>query len=1502
MNNFKVSNQKELYPLTHPEKRIWYLEKIYPNTSMHNIGGFVRIKGNINFGVLEKAINIFIKKNEGIRLQFTEHTGQIMQYVNDYDKYLVEFFEFDKYNNSEYEFNKWVSKEIEKPFPIENSRLFYFAMFRISDNETGYLAKLHHIIADGWSTNIMTEQIYDIYTKLASGEEVNNEVVYTYLDYIENEKKYLNSTKFIKNKDFWNKRFKDIPENILDLRMEDTKGARKSFSFDIDKSQELREFTKKNKVSLNTFFVATFLIYLSKVNDINDIVIGTPVLNRCGKNEKNVVGMYTSTMPFRFKVNDEYTFSEFMQSVNEELMRCYLNQKYPYDILVQDLELNKKGRDSLYDICVNYYNTRHKTELNGMRVDTTEFYNGNQAYSLQLVIKDWSDTGSLALDFDYKVKLFTEKQIENMYIWINNLITQILFNPFEKIYNMDILSEDEKYELIYGYNQTEQAYPEEKTIYELFEEQVERTPNKIAVSFKNKQLTYRELNERANQLSRILIDNGVEEEKIVGIMANHSIETIISIFAILKAGGAYLPIDPECPEDRISYMLKDCKITVMITNCYVNDNINFDGKILDLNICNFDTRESSNLQRKCNPDSLAYVIYTSGSTGKPKGVMIEHRGLVNYIWWAKKMYIKNDNEIFALYSSLAFDLTITSIFTPLISGNEIMIYLNDGDEHVLYKIIKENIVTVIKLTPSHLALIKDRDNKSSAVRRLIVGGEELNTFLARNIYESFEGNVEIFNEYGPTETVVGCIIHKFDFYNDKSTCVPIGFPADNVKIYILDKQLKPVPNGNIGEIYISGDGVARGYINEGYLTSERFIHNPFICGKRMYKTGDLARRLSNGEIEFIERIDSQVKIRGYRVELKEIEIQLLQYTNIRDVAVDIQVYGDSKYLCAYIVTNEQIPSNKLREFLSNCLPEYMIPTYFIKLDHIPLSSNGKVDRTKLPKPEIILNNKDNFIDSRNEKETKMIKAISEVIGIEKISVKDNFYHMGGDSIKAIQIASNLNRNGFKIKVKDILSNPVIEEMAACIKVDKDENFTDQGPYSGSIKATPIVSWFFAQDLKNFNYYNQSILIELKHDFKFKDIENMINQLIKHHDSLRMNYDYQKRELYYNERYLNNYNKVYLYDLSKYSVEEQKEQISIIGEKLKSSINIENDILIKSCIFKLGNHYDKLLITAHHLIVDGVSWRIILDDIYIMLKQIFKGQELKLSKKTDSMQKWSQMLEEQTSNILLREKDYWDLTLSKEFIFPVDFNIVECVTEIKGTIRKSLGEEETYNLLHQANFPYNTEANDLLIAALAITLKETLGKDEVIIELESHGREDIFDGIDLTRTVGWFTSIYPLYIKVPEDDISSAIKSIKEQIKNVPNNGIGFGILKYLSKSLKCKENKYIRFNYLGDICSQYDNDLLKLLDEKSGEECSSQNNLSCLIDINCIVMDKNLNITATYNKNIFNDSTITEFLEKYINNIKKIVKHCCDKKRIEFTPSDFEVADISQEDLTLLFN
>ncbi|XBO87556.1 amino acid adenylation domain-containing protein [Bacillus licheniformis] len=650
----------------------------------------------------------------------------------------------------------------------------------------------------------------------------------------------------------------------------------------------------------------------------------------------------------------------------------------------------------------------------------------------------------LVIKLTYDGNIYHDHIIAGIKGHLQQVMEQVVQNEDQSLNDLTVLSEAERNRLLYEWNDTKAEYPNQ-TIHQLFEEQAEKTPELAAVVSGNDKLTYRELNEKSNQLARYLRDKGVKADTIVAIMAERSPEMMVGIMGILKAGGAYLPIDPDYPEERIKYMLEDSGAAIILVD-HKQDLGTLHQEAVELT-GDFSSFPADNLEPTGNADSLAYIIYTSGSTGKPKGVMIRQRGLVNYITWADRVYVQGEQLDFALYSSIAFDLTVTSIFTPLISGNRVIVYQDSGDgEPLIRKVFRDKKTGIVKLTPSHLSLVKDMDQSQSSIKRLIVGGEDLKTELAKEITERFHHNIEIYNEYGPTETVVGCMIYQYHADRDRQVSVPIGKPASNVQLYILDERQEVQPVGIAGELYISGDGVAKGYLNKPELTSEKFLPNPFLPGERMYRTGDLARMRPDGHIEYLGRIDHQVKIRGYRIELGEIEHQLLRHSDIKEAAVAAKTdQSNNQVLCAYVVSERDITQGDIKAFLAKELPEYMVPSYLLKLDELPLTPNGKVDLKALPAPDRSAGALPEYEPPRHELEGKMAAIWEDILNIEQIGINANLFDIGANSLNVMSFVSRLYAElGFRVPFKDIFSKPTIKELSDFLKHAQDllKDYTD----------------------------------------------------------------------------------------------------------------------------------------------------------------------------------------------------------------------------------------------------------------------------------------------------------------------------------------------------------------------------------------------------------------------------------------------------------------------------
>ena len=776
-----------------------------------------------------------------------------------------------------------------------------------------------------------------------------------------------------------------------------TNKERFTFTLDAGTAQRLKKITGGEESLLFVTFIMAFNVCLFKYTGNEDIIVGTTTYYSASMNR---------LLALRTRVTPDLTVKQLLLSIKGTLTEAYAHQKFSFERLIELLNVEHlPHRMPLFDLMVVLENTDNTDYVKRLKNDLT----------VSVAVKD-EITGAI----DYNADLFRRESIEILAQHLQEILRAASQSPDQTIAQLELLSESRRHELVVEYNNTAREYPKDKTIAQLFAEQVERTPAHIALEFQNESLTYRELDSRANQLANWLRARGIKPGVPVGIYLEHSPETIVALLGVLKAGGFYVPFDTAHPRSRLDFMLADTATPLVLSH------ENWPAIVGE---------SASAPISEATPDDLAYVIYTSGSTGEPKGVEIRNRSLVNYVCWARDQYVRNETLAFALYSSLAFDLTVTSIYTPLITGNRIVIYREEGGSSAIEEILKDNKTGVLKLTPSHLALVKIRDNSSSRIQRLIVGGEQFETELANEVLRSFAGNVEILNEYGPTEATVGCMIHRFNPDEDTQAFVPVGKPAANAQIYVLDDDLNPVAENVLGEMYLAGDGLARGYLKRAPLAAEKFVDNPFTPGQRMYRTGDLARWLPQGIIEYAGRKDGQVKYHGHRIELNEIKRALNRHPQIRDsVIVVARDKTGNDAMIAYYVSRQELDSNELHAFLTDSIIEETIPNVFVHLRKLPLTLNGKLNLRALPTlDEVKQRAQHTYVAPRNPIEEQLAEIWKQVFGVERVGIHDNFFELGGHSLIATQVIGRVRQKlHTELLVRSVFEAPTIAELAAAI--------------------------------------------------------------------------------------------------------------------------------------------------------------------------------------------------------------------------------------------------------------------------------------------------------------------------------------------------------------------------------------------------------------------------------------------------------------------------------------
>ncbi|MBQ7667756.1 MAG: amino acid adenylation domain-containing protein [Clostridia bacterium] len=1055
-------SDKKLYELTEQQQGMWYTEKLYPNTSMGSITGIIKIKDTINFEVLEKAINKFVEKNDAMRLIITEENGNPMQYVSDFKYSKLKFIDFSKKDTKD--LYEWEENEAKKAFDIHNSLLFEFVMFKAA-NEGGFVIRVHHIISDAWSLVNLSSKVIENYIKMKNNAYAEENNAPSYIDFINSEKEYLASKRFNLDKKYWEDKlsiFEDIT-TLKENKSDNTsiKSKRKTFVLPEKLSNKIREFCKEKKVSEYTLFIAAISMYINRTRNKEDMFFGTSLLNRSTKAEKETMGMFVNAaVPVHVKVNGESNFDDFIESISKELLSTLKHQKYPYSEMTK---FTKKTK--LFDIVLNYQNAKlnHKLDLDYL---TRWVVNDSQIESLIVNVNDRDGEGNLIIDYDYLTDLFYAKEVDFIHQHIINILWHALDNCKKPIADLEMLSEVEKDKILHKFNDDNATYDHNITIHEIFEKQVEKYPNNIALTFDGKNMTYKELNEKANALAHILRKNGLKREDIVCMILDKSFNTIISILAILKSGGAYLPILPDYPTERIDFMLADSGSKFLITQKEYKGKYKFDGLILCADDEKIYNEDKTNLPNVNKPEDLLYIIYTSGSTGKPKGVMLEHRNVVRLLYNSAFQFDFNDKDVWTMFHSYCFDFSVWEMYGALLYGGRLVIIPKEisRDVQEFLKVLRKEKVTILNQTPNVFYNLVNEEvkekNADLVIRYIVFGGEALKPTMLKPFRDKYP-KTKLINMYGITETTVHVTFKDLSDEDIASSKSNIGKPIPTLKTYIMDKNLKLLPVNTPGEICVTGAGVARGYLNRPELTKEKFVVNPYNPTERMYRSGDLGRYYAEGDIEYLGRIDNQVKIRGFRVELDEIERTILTFDGAKNALVMAKKDNNEKnFLCAYVVKTKDIDVQKLREHLAKTLPDYMVPAYYVFLDAFPLTVNGKIDRKNLPEPEAVDNTI--YIAPVTETEKILASTFAEVLNKEKVGTDDNLFHIGGDSLTVIQLLTRLYKYNFKLTAADFYEYPTIKLLASKIdgevkkekKVSSKEEILKPLPYKEVSKIEP----------------------------------------------------------------------------------------------------------------------------------------------------------------------------------------------------------------------------------------------------------------------------------------------------------------------------------------------------------------------------------------------------------------------------------------------------------------
>jgi len=1453
--------EKEYYEISSAQKRIYLVQELEPDSNIYNITEAMEVTGRLDLPRLTEGLKKLIEKQEILRTSFHVVDGVIVQKIHNYSEidFIIEEIQVD----DEKDIDQKVS-EFAKPFNLQKAPLLRVGVMTLEEERHIIVFDIHHIIADGTSIGIMLKQLADYDKK---GEFIPSDIQYK--DYAAWQNKLAKADEMKEQEQYWFDIFKDeIP--VLNMPIDEKRSSSRSFDgdtvvFKIDSqtTDKLKKIAKESDATLYMVLLAAYTALLSKYTGQEDIIVGSPSAGRNNSDLQNMLGMFVNTLAMRNYPKADKTFKEYLKGVKENTLKAFENQDYQFDELVDKLGITRDtGRNALFDTMLALQNIDEINFVFGdLKLQGFRYKNNISKFDLTLNLTE--EKGELKCDLEYCTKLFKRTTIKRFIHCFNKLLSCISENTSLQLKAIDILSQDEKSILLNQFNNTKVKYPKNKAIHQLFEEQVNKTPGKIAVFYEDNMLTYKQLNQTSNQLARVLREKGVTRDTIVGIMINRSVEMVIGIMAILKAGGAYLPIDPEYPEERIQYILEDSRVQILLTQGDVKNEFIKNREIINILDNTVYDGNNKNLENINTVNDIAYVIYTSGSTGKPKGVIVEHKGIANLKVYFEKEYGITEEDNIIQFASCSFDAAVWELNMALQTGASLYIVPRSviDDLKKFEEFLNTNNITAATLPPVYASNI--RADKIKTLRLLITAGSEASF----DLVNKWNKKVKYINAYGPTETTVCASAWIDDGANYAGRLIPIGKPIYNTQIYILDKHGKLQPIGIYGELCVGGVGLARGYINKPELTKEKFISNPMIEGEVLYRTGDIARWLPDGNIEFIGRIDNQVKIRGYRVELEEIERQLLLNENVREaVAIAKKDNNDQYFISCYLVADKEMAPSELRMFLLKELPEYMVPSYYMQLETIPKNQSGKPDKRVLMQLAAEPLNEEKYEGPTNEYEKLLVDIWSEIFMRDQIGIRDDFFNLGGDSIKAIKVLYMLNEKNLTLKMRDIFKYRTIEKLAEIVTAAKSKPL--QADVLGKFKLTPIQKWFFSSHKIHPEHFHQSLLLKSDESLNVEALHDIFIEIQNYHDALRACYTVEENEIVgvvSDSNYPFHYQVIHIEDM-----EQDKEIVSKKIIELQGTVNFETGPLMKAIVFKTKEG-DYVYILIHHLAVDTVSWGILINDIQSLYSQYLNKQPYKIANKTSSIKEWSQRLYQYSnSKEFLEEKSYWRDIQKKDLkSIPFDFAHETNTVRDSKSYEIVLNKDETRILLEKASKLYKTNIADILLSTLSSAIYNWTGNREHAIMFEGHGREDLFDNISLQRTVGWFTSIYPIILEAPESNELIDYLDRTILIRNsIPNNGVGYNILRYLTE----KENKedmdwraapQIGFNYHGVTDLENKKGLLKIVEREYGSNVSYDSERHFELEFNCYISNGELKILLTYNSKAYKLKTMGDFTNAY---------------------------------------
>ncbi|MFC4314146.1 amino acid adenylation domain-containing protein [Steroidobacter flavus] len=1514
-----VARPEAQAPLSFSQQQLWSLQSFEPTLTAYNLSRAFRLHGPLNVTALNRAFVALIDRHASLRTRFASNRGIPFQEVMPSVPFELRQDDVSDVPQAQREARlmECLKRTVTHVFDLSKPPLLVAHVIALAPQEHVLVTCMHHIVSDAWSNPIIAKDLGDAYARALQDDGAVRlrppDIRYT--DYARWQRARSEAGELARDLKFWNEYLGaavpalELPADRVRPSRQTFAGAREPFVLDAALVARLHQFCRNERCTPFVVLLAAWQIVLSRWSAQLDFAIGVPTSGRLRHEVQSLVGFFVNTLVFRARLRPEMTLREICKQVRADALAGLDHAGLPFESICESRVAERDpARSPVFQVMFSSQTAEpsERLELAGLRVEPLRFRKDTAKFELSIDVTVGAQR--VAGRMEYNTDLFDADSIVRLARWYENVLTHLVDRPDGKLAEVELRSPAEL-EAQAAWGAVTGQHTASQTLHSLIEEQARCRADEVAVTCEGHSISYGELNRRANRLAHRLIAAGARPEAMVGVCLGRGIDMVIAVLATLKSGAAYVPLDPEYPQERLRHMVEDSGVRLVLAQPDTSECLQAAPGVTVLQIDAPDAGEpvehDPNVPMRV--DQLAYVIYTSGSTGKPKGAQLTHANVVRLLDATRHWFAFDASDVWTLFHSYAFDFSVWELFGALCHGGRLVIVphaISRAPEEFL-QLLREQRVTVLNQTPSAFqqllrvpALYETND---LALRVVIFGGEALSPSTLRPWIERFgDARPRLINMYGITETTVHVTFRPITLADLNAARSPIGQTIPDLGMRVLGPDLSPMPPGVPGELYVEGAGLARGYLHRAGITSERFIADPIgRAGARLYRTGDRARWNDDGELEYLGRVDQQLKIRGFRIEPGEIEAQLLSQPEVREAPVVPNEFGGSTRLVAYVTLYEgaEIRGEQLRDRLARSLPDYMLPASILVLPALPLTSNGKIDRKALP--SVAGAALEGFEPPEGEVEIAFAKIWQEVLGAERVGRRHNFFVLGGDSILSLQIVARAREAGWAITPRQLFEHQTVAALAAVAQPHSTPAEQPAEALHGSVPLLPIQAEFFARDIAARHHWNQAVLLRSAVPLNIAALEQALQALVTQHDALRLRF--KQVDGSWQQFYADSAGAPPAM-LQVRSARGRKE-IEMLCSRAQRSLHLSDGPLLRAVAIHVADDSWRLLLVLHHLIVDGVSWRVLLEDLRSAYAQAEANRAIELPDRTSSYRRWALQLQEYASTHP-EEFDDWQSSADDCSTLPVDHPTGSRALEHQAVAQVKLNRLRTRALLQEAPAAYRTQVNDLLLTALARALSNWSGHQRVLIDLEGHGREDIFAGVDVSRTVGWFTSLFPVALAAA-GELDAALKQVKETLRNVPNRGIGFGAFRHLGSDEQRQRlaelpRAAVAFNYLGQFDGTFENDSTWTPAEESvGRAADPSAPAWHELTVNGRVFGGELRLNLRYSKRRYAARTMRALARSFEAELEQIIEHCCSGVRA-VTPSDFPLARLIQPQLDAL--